>query len=157
MLIGHLNHVQHFVSDENDVVIPKSVRPIIDYEETQLGDRKGATRQFRLGNLHIREYNEYYTAHMDKIDPNKDALGHLLFDAPQYLVAILAAISVGTCVGSIIHNNNNNKNIVKKIGFQPRSGIIAGCIAGSTAGAISYLMGNIVKGIIKRIECTKSL
>jgi hypothetical protein len=155
MLIYHLIHVQHFVSDENDIVIPKSARPIIDYEETQLGDSKGATRQFRLGNLHIREYNEYYTAHMDKIDPNKDALGHLLFDAPQYLVAILAAISVGTRVGIIIHNNN--KNIVKKVGSQPNNEIISACVSGSIAGSMSYFMGNIVKGIIKRIECTKSI
>ena len=156
MLIYDLNHVQHFASDENDIVIPKSVRPIIDYEETRLGDRKGATRQFRLGNLHIREYNEYYTAHMDKIDPNKDALGHLLFDAPEYLVAILAAISVGTRIGSIIHNNNNNKNIVKNVGSQPNNEIFSGCISGSIAGLMSYSIGNIVKKLIKRIECTKS-
>ena len=156
MLIYDLNHVQHFVSDENDIVIPKSVRPIIDYEETQLGDRKGATRQFRLGNLHIREYNEYYTAHMDKIDPNKDALGHLLFDAPEYLVAFLAAISVGTRIGSIIHNNNSNKKIVKKVGSRPNNEIFSGCISCSIAGLMSYFMGNIIKGIIKRIECTKS-
>src|ERR687885_2281101 len=152
MLIYDLNHVQHFVNDENDIVIPKSVRPIIDYEETQLGDRKGATRQFRLGNLHIREYNEYYTAHMDKIDPNKDALGHLLFDAPEYLVAILAAICVGTRIGSIIHNNNNNKNIVKKVKSRPNNEILPGYISCSIAGLMSYFMGNIIKGIIKRIE-----
>src|ERR687885_140092 len=123
MLIYHLNYVRHFVSDENEIVIPKSVRPIIDYEESQLGERKGATRQFRLGNLHIREYDEYYTAHMDKVDPNKDALGHLLFDAPHYLVAILAAISVGINVGSIIHINSSNKNIVKNVGSQPNNEI----------------------------------
>jgi len=155
MLIYHLNHVQHFVSDENDIMIPKSVRPIIDYEETQLGDRKGATRQFRLGNLHVREYNEYYTAHVDKIDPKKDALGHLLFDAPQYLVAILAAISVGTRVASIIHNND--KNIVKKSRYQSNNEIFGGCIADSIAGSASYFVGIIVKGIIKRIECTESI
>ena len=155
MLIYHLNHVQHFVRDVNDIVIPKSVRPIIDYEETQLGDRKGATRQFRLGNLHVREYNEYYTAHMDKIDPNIDALGHLLFDAPQYLVAILAATSVERRVDSIVQNNN--KNIVKNSRYQPNNAIMAGCIAGSIAGSVSYFMAIIVKEIIKRIECTESI
>jgi hypothetical protein len=151
MLIYHLNHVQHFVSDENEIVIPKSVRPIIDYEESQLGERKGATRQFRLGKLHIREYNEYYTAHMDKVDPNKDALGHLLFDAPQYLVAIVAAISLGTSLSSIIHNYN--KNINRKTGFLPNTEVIS-C---SAAGSMYYFIGNIVKGIMKMIECTKSI
>jgi len=90
-----------------------------------------------------------------KIDPNKDALGHLLFDAPQYLVALLAAISVGTRVASIIHNNS--KNIVKKSRQQPNNEIFASCIAGSKAGSVSYLMDIIVKGIIKRIECTESI
>jgi hypothetical protein len=153
MLICHLNHVQHFVSDENEIVIPKSVRPIIDYEDSQLGERKGATRQFRFGNLHIREYNEYYTAHMDKVDPNKDALGHLLFDAPQYLVAIVAAISVGTYLGSVIHDNNKNK----KTGFQPNTKIISSCFSDSIAGTMYYFIGNIVKGIMKTFECTKSI
>jgi hypothetical protein len=142
MLFQVLNNVQHFVSDENDIVIPKSVRPIIEYEETHLGERKGANRQFRLGNLHIREYDEHYTAHMDKIDPNKDALGHLLVDAPQYLVAILTAISVGGHVSSIIYNDNINN--YKKKGFPLSNELIVGCIAGSIAGSISYIASKIL-------------
>jgi hypothetical protein len=88
---------------------------------------------------------------MDKVDPNKDALGHLLFDAPQYLVAIVAAISVGTYLSSIIQNYN--KNIIRKTGFQPNTEIVS-C---SAAGSMYYSIGNIVKGIMKTIECTKSI
>ena len=143
MLFQVLNNVQHFVSNENEVVIPKSVRPIIEYDETHLGERKGSNRQFRLGDLHIREYNEYYTAHVDKIDPRKNPLGHLLVDAPQYLVAILAAISVGRHVSSITYNDNINN--YKKKGFASNKGLIAGSIAGS----ISYIACNIVKETIK--------
>jgi hypothetical protein len=146
--------VQNFVSDENDIVIPKSVRPIVEYNETHLGEKRGANRQFRIGNLHIREYDEYYTAHIDKIDPSKDAFGHLLVDAPQYLVAILAAIYLGRHVNSVIYNDKINNY---KKGFPLSNELTVGCIAGSITGSISYIASNIVKGIIKRIECTESI
>ena len=32
-------------------------------EETKLGDKKGAIRQYRKGNLHIREYESKFTVH----------------------------------------------------------------------------------------------
>ena len=47
-------------------------------EETKLGDKKGAIRQYRKGNLHIREYELKFTVHSDRVDPRKDPLGHLL-------------------------------------------------------------------------------
>ncbi|MFL6326488.1 MAG: hypothetical protein ACJ71I_03295 [Nitrososphaeraceae archaeon] len=149
-----MNYVQYFVVDGNDMIIPKSVRPIIDYEETFLGEKKGANRQFRFGNLHIREYNEYYTIHRDKIDPRKDPFGHLLVDAPEYLAAILSAVFVGSQVGSIIYNDNKNND--KNERFALNNTIIAGCFAGSIAGSISYITSNIVKRIIKRTECIES-
>jgi hypothetical protein len=78
----------NYVDSDNSIIVPKSIRPIIDYEETVLGTKKGAKRQFRYGNLHIREYDDHYTVHTDKIDPRKDMLGHLLIDAPEYLIAM---------------------------------------------------------------------
>src|SRR5918992_3093574 len=87
---------------EGSITVPKSVRPIIDYEETYLGNKKGAKRQFRYGNLHIREYSNYYTVHIDKIDPRKDPLGHLLMDAPEFLIGLMSAISIGKRVGCAV-------------------------------------------------------
>jgi hypothetical protein len=52
--------VQYY-DGEGSIIVPKSVRPIIDYKETSLGNKKGAKREFRYGNLHIREYDDYYT------------------------------------------------------------------------------------------------
>jgi hypothetical protein len=83
-----------FVDEQGSIIVPKSVRPIIDYPETVLGDRCGALRQFRLGKLHIREYDNYYSVHTDKISPINDPLGHLIADAPEYLVGILSGISI---------------------------------------------------------------
>jgi hypothetical protein len=154
MLFWLLNYVKYFVLNDSDMIVPKSVRPIIDYEETYLGETNGAKRQFRIGNLHIREYDGYYTVHRDKIDPRKDPFGHLLVDAPEYLTAILSAVSVGSQVGSIVYNDNKNSDKNERSALN--NAIIAGCIAGSIAGSISYITTNIVKRIIKRTECIES-
>src|ERR671913_1287239 len=93
-----------FIDIDGDITVPKDVRPTIDYDETQLGNRKGAKRQFRYKNLHIREYSGYYTVHIDRMDPRKDPLGHLLIDAPEFLVGIISAISIGKLIGSVVND-----------------------------------------------------
>ena len=82
-----------FIDDEGSIIVPKSVRPIIDSPETVLGSKCGASRQFRHGKLHIREYDDYYSVHSDRVNPENDPLGHLIADAPEYLVGILSGIS----------------------------------------------------------------
>jgi hypothetical protein len=55
--------------------------------------------------LHIREYSGYYTVHIDRVDPRKDPFGHLLIDAPEFLVGILSAISIGKLIGSVVNDS----------------------------------------------------
>lgn len=83
-----------FVDDDGCIIVPKSVRPIIEYPPTALGSGCGALRQFRAGKLHIREYDSYYSVHSDKIDPLSDPIGHLIVDAPEYLVGVLSGLSI---------------------------------------------------------------
>ena len=78
-----------FIDDEGDILVPKLVRPIIDREITLLGEKKGSLRQYRIGNLHVREYENHYSVHVDRIDPRIDPLGHLIIDAPRYGKGIL--------------------------------------------------------------------
>ena len=84
-----------FVDNEGNILVPKTVRPVIEYEPTILGEKKGSKKQYRYGNLHIREYDSYYSVHYDKIDPRKDPFGHVLIDASKYFPSImmLSAIS----------------------------------------------------------------
>ena len=92
----------NYVDGDGGIIVPRSVRPIIDYEETCLGDKKGAKKQFRYGKLHIREYKDYLIVHMDKVDPRKDPLGHLLIDAPEYLVSAFAGLEVAKLLGNAV-------------------------------------------------------
>ena len=135
----------HYIDGDGNIIIPRSVRPIIDYDQTHLGDKKGARRQFRSGNLHILEYDNHYTVHRDKIDPRTDPLAHLLVDAPEYLIAILSAVSAGSKVGNTVYKNRKTEG--KNQGSALSDAVLAGCIAGSAAGAVSYIASSLIKKI----------
>lgn len=95
----------------DEIEIPKDVRPIMldNAEETTLGQKKGAKKQYRYGNLHIREHDDKYLVHVDKIDPRKNPLGHLLFDAPEVLVGLASAAIGGAKVFSYLNKKQNSK------------------------------------------------
>lgn len=56
------------------------------FQETSLGEPKGALRQYRGAHgSHLLEYEKEWIIHRDKIDPRIDPLGHLVNDAPHVL------------------------------------------------------------------------
>lgn len=78
-----------FIDNDGNIIVPKTVRPLMEYEPTILGEKKGSIKQYRHGNLHIREYDNYYSVHYDKIDPRNDPFGHILVDASKYFPGIM--------------------------------------------------------------------
>lgn len=124
-----------------EIEVPKEVRPFMleDAEETNLGQKNGAIRQLRYGNLHIREYDDKYLVHMDKVDPRKDPLGHLIHDAPEFLVDIAGAYWIGTKMASEIYKRHKNK---------PFAAVGSG-IAGLLTSALTGYMGY---SIIKKLK-----
>ena len=93
-----------FIDGDGNIIVPKAVRPIIDLKETPLGDKKGANKQYRYGNLHIRDYDTHYSVHTDTVDPSSNPLGHLLVDAPEYLAGTTAAFIVGRRLGTTVYD-----------------------------------------------------
>jgi hypothetical protein len=79
-----------FVDNEGNIIVPKTVRPLIEYKPTILGEKKGSIKQYRHGNLHIREYKNHYSVHYDKIDPRNDPIGHVMVDAIKYFPGVVA-------------------------------------------------------------------
>lgn len=94
-----------------EIEVPKELREFMleGAEETFLGQKNGAKKQYRYGNLHIREYDEKFLLHTDKIDPRKDPIGHLVHDAPEVLVGLACAIFGGSQITKKILNNNSKK------------------------------------------------
>jgi hypothetical protein len=80
--------------DLKSIRISKQVLPELpsDYEETNLGDKRGASKQYRNSNGHVREYNDSYTIHVDRADPRSDPLGHLLKDSPETIAAFATSL-----------------------------------------------------------------
>ena len=118
----------------DEIEVPKEVRPFMleGAKETNLGQKNGAIKQYRYGNLHIREYDDKYLVHMDKVDPRKDPLGHLIFDVPEILVGIASAFWGGKKVTSEIYKLQKNMPAVKS------SANLAAFLASMVMGYIGY-------------------
>lgn len=93
----------------DEIEVPKELREFMleEAEETFLGQKNGANKQYRYGNLHIREYDDKFLIHNDKVDPRKDPVGHLVHDAPEILVGLACAIFGGTKVSKTIFNKKS--------------------------------------------------
>ena len=110
----------------DEIAVPKELREFMlaGAEETFLGQKNGAKKQYRYGNLHIREYDDKFLLHTDKIDPRKDPLGHLLYDAPEVLTGLAFAVFGGLQVGKSLFKNNKSKKSIISTGLL--SSIITG-------------------------------
>ena len=96
---------------ENEIEVPKELREFMleEAKETFLGKKNGAYKQYRYGNLHIREYDDKFLVHTDRIDPRKDPIGHLVHDAPEVLIGLACAIFGGSLIAKKFLNKKSKK------------------------------------------------
>ena len=95
----------------DEIEVPKELREFMleNAEETFLGQKNGAHKQYRYGNLHIREYDDKFLVHTDKVDPRKNPLGHLVHDAPEVLVGLACAMFGDSQITKKFLNQKLNK------------------------------------------------
>jgi len=124
-----------------EIEIPKELDPFMleKAEETPLGQKNGAKKQYRYGNLHIREYDDKFLVHIDKIDPRENPLGHLVLDSPEILIGLASAAIGGGKVASYIYKNQKNSIFAKQ------SSIISGLIASLVFGYLGYSISKRIK------------
>ena len=124
-----------------EIEIPKELGPFMleKAEETSLGQKNGAKKQYRYGNLHIREYDDKFLVHMDKVDPRENPLGHLVLDSPEILIGLASAAIGGGKVASYIYKNQKNSIFVKQ------SSTISGLIASLVFGYLGYSVSKRIK------------
>jgi len=124
-----------------EIEIPKELGPFMleKAEETSLGQKNGAKKQYRYGNLHIREYDDKFLVHMDKVDPRENPLGHLVLDSPEILIGLASAAIGGGKVASYIYKNQKNSIFVKQ------SSTISGLIASLIFGYLGYSISKRIK------------
>jgi hypothetical protein len=89
-----------------------------EYEETPWGYSEGSIAQYRgPNNEHVLEYEDYYKGHRDHADPSKDPWGHIVNDAPESLISILAASIIGSIAALFLYRwkeKEDEKNKDKK-------------------------------------------
>ncbi len=126
-----------------EIEIPKELGPFIleKAKETSLGHKNGAKKQYRYGNLHIREYDDKFLVHMDTVDPRKNLLGHLVSDAPEVLIGLASAVIGGSKVASYV--SKNNKNLI----FNKKSPVIYGLIASLVFGYLGFSLTKKIKNL----------
>lgn len=125
----------------DEIEVPKELRPFMleKAKETLLGHKNGATKQYRYGNLHIREYNDKFLVHMDKVDPLRNPLGHLLVDAPEVLIGLASAAVGGTKAASYFYNKTNKTKNAKQIST------VVGLLSSLAIGYIGYRLAKKIK------------
>lgn len=108
----------------DEIEVPKELREFMleEAEETVLGQKNGAEKQYRYGNLHIREYHDKFLVHTDRIDPREDPVGHLIHDAPEVLIGLACAAFAGLHVAKKSHNNKKKSSL--------SSGILLSIVSG---------------------------
>ncbi|MFM8659414.1 MAG: hypothetical protein ACKOCQ_05710 [Candidatus Nitrosotenuis sp.] len=129
----------------DEIEIPKQVRPFMmeQAQETELGHKNGSSRQFRYGNLHIREYDDKYLVHMDKVNPHDDPLGHLVYDAQEILIGLASGAVGGAKVASYVYKKSNKTKKDKKIATA------AGIVSSIAIGYAGYKLAKKAKQVIK--------
>ncbi|NDB52248.1 MAG: hypothetical protein EB149_04810 [Thaumarchaeota archaeon] len=129
----------------DEIEIPKEVRPFMmeQAQETKLGHKNGSNKQFRYGNLHIREYDDRYLVHMDKVNPHDDPLGHLVHDAQEILIGLASGAVGGAKVASYIYKKSSKTKKDKKIAAT------AGIVSSIAIGYAGYKLAKKAKQVIK--------
>ncbi len=125
----------------DEIEVPKELREFMlkGAEETYLGKINGAKKQYRYGNLHIREYDDKFLVHTDRIDPRKDPLGHLVYDAPEVLVGLACAVFGGSQIAKTFQNKNKSK----------KSSVGAGLLSSVISGYLGYVATKKIKNYLE--------
>ena len=121
----------------DEIEVPKELREFMpsNAEETILGNKNGAKKQYRYGNLHIREYDNKFLVHSDRADPRKNVMGHLIYDAPEVLIGLTCAALGGF-------------HVAKKL--DSKQSIPAGILSSIITGYLGYTAARRIKDRMRR-------
>jgi len=124
----------------DEIEVPKELREFMleEAEETFLGQKNGAKKQYRYGNLHVREYDDKFLVHNDRIDPRKDPIGHLVYDAPEVLIGLACAIFGSSQITKKVMNTNSKK-----------STLTSGLFSSIISGYVGYLITKKIKNYLE--------
>ena len=121
----------------DEIEVPKELREFMleKAEETILGQKNGADKQYRYGNLHIREYHDKFLVHTDRVDPREDPVGHLVHDAPEVLIGLACAAFTGLQITKKFHSK--------------KSSLASGIVFPIVSGYLGYVVTKKIKNCLE--------
>ena len=121
----------------DEIEVPKELREFMleKAEETILGQSNGAYKQYRYGNLHIREYPDKFLVHTDRIDPRENPLGHLVSDAPEVLIGLACGLFTGLKTAKQFQNK--------------KTSITSGIVSSLLSGYLAYVGTKKIKNFLE--------
>ncbi len=93
-----------------DVILDKTEIPHPSQSgfKKSIGEIKGQVADWRLtlrdgSCLHVVEFPQHYSIHRDQVNPDNDPLGHIVKDAPHWILigvlALLAIVGIASLLG----------------------------------------------------------
>lgn len=91
------------INYHKSITVPKSVvlpPTVYDGFEESIGEPEFQIRDMRkringTESMHVKEYDDHYEVHRDRVDPKYDPLGHLIEDSPEVPAGVAAAVVSG--------------------------------------------------------------
>ncbi len=88
-----------------DVIVKKSaiIHPTLVGFKRSVGEPHGQRADYRLRlydgkSIHVREYNDHYRVHWDKVDPSTSVIAHLKHDAPHIYMLLLGILGISSAL-----------------------------------------------------------
>jgi hypothetical protein len=137
-------------SPGESVWIPKSELPTLppQFSRTTLGTplflaHPGSTAQYRATPaLHAYEKEEGWALHRDRYDPEENPAAHAVFDAPEVVLAGLAAAFAGFVTYYLLDARESEKPEDERRWWFPAAWAL---LAALLAGAAVYFLGALVR------------
>ena len=85
---GEKIYINKFLNNGKEIPRPEKS----GWFKKHIGEIKGQIADWRgsfigaVKGIHIVEFNNYYECHIDRIDPLKNPIGHLIHDSPSTLI-----------------------------------------------------------------------
>jgi hypothetical protein len=132
------------------VWVPRSELPHLPHEwaETILGTplwiaKPGSVAQYRAWPaLHAYEFVDGFDLHRDRYDPSDHPLLHMLFDAWETIVAIIAAFVAGLATWAYMNRREKEKPEGERQWWVP---LLAAIGVAALAGLFVYVLGAVVR------------
>ncbi|MCX8207778.1 MAG: hypothetical protein N3G75_08115 [Methanothrix sp.] len=133
----HCRHICSWIEGmpyHRKYALPKECCPELPvcFRETLMGEMiPGATRQFRgPSGAHVHEFADHWIFHRDIVNASDDPVGHLMRDAPEYLVSMAIVFLTSMLMGR-----------------KTRDRKVEAAIAGGLSGLFALLLGKLLKSI----------